>query len=80
MLQQRPDGQAKGTCIIVSWPGSVAMAKKKKKSDRLRPSCPNILDYPGSMSQYERESLAAEAKLAEQRQIKKLEELLKLSR
>jgi len=30
------------------------------------------------MSQYEKESLAAEAKLAEQRQIEKLEKLFKL--
>ena len=36
------------------------MAKKKVDLD----SSPNILDYPSSMSQYERESLAAEAKLA----------------
>jgi hypothetical protein len=53
---------------------------KKKKSDRLRPSSPNILDYPSTWSRYERESLAAEAKLAEQRQIQKLEELLKHSK
>jgi hypothetical protein len=32
---------------------------------------PNILDYPDSMSLYERESLAAEAKLAAERKIKK---------
>lgn len=52
----------------------------KKKSDRLRPSSANILDYPCTVSQYEKESLAAEAKLAEQRQIKQLEELFKTSR
>jgi len=43
------------------------MAKKKAG---LTPS-PNILDYPDSMSLYERESLAAEAKLAAERKIKK---------
>jgi hypothetical protein len=53
---------------------------KKKKSDRLRPSSPNILDYPSTWSLYERESLAAEAELAEQRQIQKLEELFKHSK
>ena len=41
----------------------------KKKAD-LAPS-PNILDYPSSMSQYERESLAAEAKLDADRKINK---------
>jgi hypothetical protein len=56
-----------------------AMAKKKK-SDRLRPSSPNILDYPSTWSPYERESLAAEAELAEQRQIQKLGELFKHSK
>jgi hypothetical protein len=56
-----------------------AMAKKKK-SDRLRPSSSNILDYPSTWSPYERESLAAEAELAEQRQIQKLEELFKHSK
>lgn len=44
---------------------SPAMAKKKE------PLSPNILDYPSSMSQYERESLAAEAKLASERIIRK---------
>jgi hypothetical protein len=33
------------------------MAKKKK----VRAFSPNVRDYPSSMSQYERESLAAEA-------------------
>jgi len=33
--------------------------------------CTSILDYPESMSQYERESRAAEAKLAAERKIKK---------
>jgi hypothetical protein len=34
-----------------------SMAKKKK----VRAFSPNVRDYPSSMSQYERESLAAEA-------------------
>jgi len=41
----------------------------KKKADQF-PST-NILDYPVSMPAYERESLAAEAKLAADRKIKK---------
>jgi hypothetical protein len=41
----------------------------KKKADW--PPSPNILDYPSGMSEYERESLAAEAKLAAERKIKK---------
>jgi hypothetical protein len=44
------------------------MAKKKAGH---APSSRNILDYPDSMSLYERESLAAEAKLAAERKIKK---------
>jgi hypothetical protein len=43
------------------------MAKKKAG----QPPSPNILDYPDSMSLYERESLAAEARLAAERKIKK---------
>jgi hypothetical protein len=43
------------------------MAKKKAG----QPPSPNILDYPDSMSLYERESLAAEAKLAAERKIRK---------
>jgi hypothetical protein len=43
------------------------MAKKKAGQ---HPST-NILDYPNSMSAYERESLAAEAKLAAERKIRK---------
>jgi hypothetical protein len=43
------------------------MAKKKAGL----PPSPNILDYSDSMSLYERESLAAEAKLAAERKIKK---------
>ena len=35
------------------------------------PPATSPLDYPESMSQYERESLAAEAKLAEDRKSKK---------
>jgi len=42
------------------------MAKKKAGL----PRSPNVLDYPDSMSLYERESLAAEAKLAAERKIK----------
>ena len=41
----------------------------KKKADW--PHSPNILDYPSGMSEYERESLASEAKLAAERKIKK---------
>jgi hypothetical protein len=41
----------------------------KKKADELPAT--RILDYPDSMSQYERESLAAEARLAAERKIKK---------
>jgi len=43
------------------------MAKKKAGW----PPSRNILDYPDSMSLYERESLAAEARLAAERKIKK---------
>jgi hypothetical protein len=43
------------------------MAKKKAGL----PHSANILDYPDSLSLYERESLAAEAKLAAERKIKK---------
>jgi hypothetical protein len=50
--------------------GYVDPAMAKKKADRSL--SPNILDYPSSMSQYERESLAAEAKLAADRKIRKL--------
>jgi hypothetical protein len=41
----------------------------KKKADQAPSS--NVLDYPGGMSEYERESLAAEAKLAAEGKIKK---------
>jgi hypothetical protein len=43
------------------------MAKKKA----VQPYSPNLLDYPSSMSPYERESLAAEARLAAERKIRK---------
>jgi len=49
--------------------GYVNPAMAKKKADQ--PLSPNILDYPSSMSQYERESLAAEAKLAAERKTRK---------
>jgi hypothetical protein len=42
----------------------------KKKAGRNLP-CTNKLDFPESMSDYERESLAAEAKLAADRKIDK---------
>jgi hypothetical protein len=42
---------------------------KKKKADQ--PRSPDILDYPSGMSEYERESLAAEAQLAAERQTRK---------
>jgi hypothetical protein len=41
----------------------------KKKADL--PASSNVLDYPESMSMYERESLAAEARLAAERKINK---------
>jgi hypothetical protein len=42
------------------------MAKNKIKAHS-----PNLLDYPSNMSTWERESLAAEAKLAAERKSKK---------
>jgi len=42
------------------------MAKNKIKAHS-----PNVLDYPSNMSMWERESLAAEAKLAAERKSKK---------
>jgi hypothetical protein len=42
------------------------MAKNKIKA-----YSPNVLDYPTNMSMWERESLAAEAKLAAERKSKK---------
>jgi hypothetical protein len=45
----------------------ISMAKKK--ADELPAT--RILDYPDSMSQYERESFAPEARLAADREIKK---------
>jgi hypothetical protein len=41
------------------------------KRTRRKPASSNVLDYPGGMSQYEKESLAAEAKLAAETKIKK---------
>jgi hypothetical protein len=41
----------------------------KKKGGQPHPT--NILDYPSAMSTYERDSLAAEAKLAAERKINK---------
>jgi hypothetical protein len=52
----------------------------KKKTTQPQIRSKYILDYPDSMSQYEKESQAAEAILAEQRQIDKLEKLLKRSK
>jgi hypothetical protein len=43
------------------------MAKKRAEQRH----SPNILDYPSGMSEYERESLAAEATLAAERKIRK---------
>jgi hypothetical protein len=40
----------------------------KKNGDQ---TSPNILDYPSGMPEYERENLAAEAKLAAERKTKK---------
>jgi len=37
----------------------------------VKPDSPSVLDYPDTMSQYERESLAAEAKLKAEREKKK---------
>jgi hypothetical protein len=42
------------------------MAKNKVKA-----YSPNVLDYPSNMSSWERESLAAEAKLAAEKKSKK---------
>ena len=52
------------------------MVKKKKAQPQIKSK--DILDYPDSMSQYEKESQVAEAMLAEQRQIDKLEKLFKI--
>ena len=54
------------------------MARKKTAQPQIKSK--DILNYPDSMSQYEKESQAAEAILAEQRQIAKLEKLLKRSK
>ena len=42
-----------------------------RKPKRENPHSTNILDYPSSMSGFERESLAAEAKLKAERQKEK---------
>jgi hypothetical protein len=54
------------------------MARKKPHLPLLKST--NVLDYPSSMSQYEKESLVLEAKLAEQRQVEKLEKLFNKSK
>jgi hypothetical protein len=41
------------------------------KKTAAQPLSTNLLDYPESMSLYERESLVAEARLAAEREIKK---------
>jgi hypothetical protein len=46
------------------------MAKKKGKP--VRPFPPNLLDNPSTMSQCEKEDLAAKARLAAERKRKKL--------
>jgi hypothetical protein len=51
------------------------MATKKRadkpKKETYEPLYPSIRDFPGTMSSYERESLAAEARLAAERKLKK---------
>jgi hypothetical protein len=37
----------------------------------VKPDSPSVLDYPETLSQYEKESLAAEAKLKAEREKKK---------
>jgi hypothetical protein len=39
--------------------------------NKIRAYSPNVLDYPSNMSLWEKESLAAEAKLASERKSKK---------
>jgi hypothetical protein len=39
--------------------------------NKIKAHSPNVLDYPSNMSMWERESLAAEAKLAAERKSKK---------
>jgi hypothetical protein len=43
-----------------------------RKTPAIKPHSTNILDYSVTMSQYERESLVAEAKLKAERKKKKL--------
>jgi hypothetical protein len=45
--------------------------KTKKKKRTLMPYSTNVLDYPCTMSGFERESLAAEAKLKAEREKQK---------
>jgi hypothetical protein len=51
--------------VCKTWRGG-GMAKNKIKAHS-----PNVSDYPSNMSMWERESLAAEAKLASERKSKK---------
>ena len=53
--------------MILAIQGRMMPRKPKRES----PHSTNILDYPSSMSGFERESLAAEAKLKAERQKKK---------
>lgn len=50
---------------------------EKKIENPARPASSNILDYPSTMSGYQRESLAAEAKLAAGRKVKKQRKVAK---
>jgi hypothetical protein len=47
------------------------MNGKKKRWLLIKPNSTNILDYPCMMSMYEKESLAAEAKLKAEREKRK---------
>jgi hypothetical protein len=49
--------------------GNYPMNRKKKRT--LKPYSTNVLDYPCTMSGFERESLAAEAKLIAEREKQK---------
>jgi hypothetical protein len=57
------------------------MGKKKTQSrlpngKTVRPASPSIRDYPDALSSYGRESLSAEAILAEERKKKKIDRVL----
>jgi hypothetical protein len=52
--------------VLVDDGAAAAVAKKKIKA-----YSPNVLDYPGNMSMWEKESLAAEAYLAAERKARK---------